>query len=305
MDIKDSTTRNYIWTFLRKYKALAITFVTIPLILNVACYFSIPFFNNAGSSAWLSFWGGYLGSTIMVGITLYVLQEQLKQNQKENRHNRDNNRIENESNRLQSQKIRLQEIELKWFDDLKQACLKLYTAFDNNDVIIASDLDPFTEIFNSQVTQLIARMNEAYFNFHLVVNYHKNIVNTTQVQKIQQFVDEYLSLLSDMNYLHVYAILLRKNLESIDIESREEFNSKCKDYINKYKNKMEIPEITTDRVWDLLLENNFDDIKVIPQILGFLIKRIDNFKMLEVDNSLTELLKAEYKKATVILSNGN
>lgn len=70
MDIKNPTTRNYIWTFLRKYKALAITFVTIPLILNVACYFSIPFFNNAGSSAWLSFWGSYLGSTIMAGVTL-------------------------------------------------------------------------------------------------------------------------------------------------------------------------------------------------------------------------------------------
>ncbi|MDE7413142.1 MAG: hypothetical protein K2N05_05050 [Muribaculaceae bacterium] len=88
MDIKNHTTRNYLWTFLRKYKALAIIFVIIPLILNVACYFSIPFFNNAGSSAWLSFWGGYLGSTIMAGVTLFVLHKQLEQNQFENQQNR-------------------------------------------------------------------------------------------------------------------------------------------------------------------------------------------------------------------------
>ena len=56
----------------------------MPLILGICCYVSIPFFNAAGSQAWLGFWGGYLGSIIMSGVTLYVLDNQLAQNHKEN-----------------------------------------------------------------------------------------------------------------------------------------------------------------------------------------------------------------------------
>lgn len=75
---------NYFKTFVTKYKFVILGLILIPILLGVACYFSVPFFNEAGSSAWLSFWGGYLGSTIMAGITLYVLDKQLAQNHKEN-----------------------------------------------------------------------------------------------------------------------------------------------------------------------------------------------------------------------------
>lgn len=70
--------------YLQKYKAIFVILITIPILLSVACYFSLPFFNEAGSSAWLGFWGGYLGSAIMAGVTLYVLDKQLSQNHKEN-----------------------------------------------------------------------------------------------------------------------------------------------------------------------------------------------------------------------------
>ena len=289
--------------FLRRYKPLVIIFSVIPVFLVIACFFSVPFFNEAGSSAWLSFLGGYLGSAIMAGVTLHVLDKQVKENHKENAQNRQKNTDENNYNRELSSNLRLQEIELKWFDDLKQVCLKLYNAFDNNDVIIASDIDPLTEAYNNRVTQLIARMNETHFNFHLVVNYHKNIANTTAVQKIQQFINEYLSLLADMNYLHLYAVLLKDKMEDIDV-TPEEFVSECKTYIISQKEKMLIPEITTNRVWDLLLANEFCDIKVISKILNRLITRIDNFKMQEVGDTLTGLLKSEFKKATAILPNG-
>ncbi|MBS5527775.1 MAG: hypothetical protein KHX42_06430 [Prevotella sp.] len=75
---------NYIAPFFHKYKLMIMTLICIPLLLSVACYFSVPYFNQAGSSAWLSFWGGYLGSVIMAGITLFVLNKQLAQNHKEN-----------------------------------------------------------------------------------------------------------------------------------------------------------------------------------------------------------------------------
>lgn len=75
---------SYFKTFITKYKFIILGLILIPIILGVACYFSVPFFNEAGSSAWLGFWGGYIGSIIMAGVTLYVLDKQLIQNHKEN-----------------------------------------------------------------------------------------------------------------------------------------------------------------------------------------------------------------------------
>ncbi len=254
------------------------------------------------SEIWLAFFGSFIGSAIMAGITLYVLQEQLQQNQGENRQNRDDNRAENEANRLQSQKFRLQEIELKWFDDLKQACSKLYSAFSSNDVVIASDLDPLSDGFHDEVTRLINRMNDAYFNFQLVVNYHKNIVNRAEANKIKHLVVEYLALLGDMQGLHIYGIHLKKGLEEVDY-SPEELDERFKRFILKSKKGMEFPNITENRVWDLLIDEKFDKLEYIPQILNKLRQRIDKFDMLIVGDSITELVKTEYRKVTEILSN--
>ena len=260
----------------------------------------LPIVGDSGE--WLTFFGSFIGSAIMAGITLYVLQEQLQQNQDENRQNRDDNRTENESNRLQSQKFRLQEIELKWFDDLKQVCSKLYSAFSSNEVVIASDLDPLSDSFHDEVTRLINRMNEAYFNFQLVVNYHNNIVNIAETNNIQHLVEEYLALLSDMQGLHIYGILLKEGLEEIDY-SPEELETRFKGFILKHKKEMEFPNISENRVWNLLIDDKFDKLEYLPQILNILRQRIDNFNMLIVGKAITELVKKEYRKVMEILTN--
>lgn len=301
MNRKDN--HNLFWIFLRKYKIVIGIFVSIPLLLSVACYFSIPYFNNAGSAAWLGFWGGYLGSAIMAGVTLYVLDKQLSQNHEENDKNRKDNITENKSNRALSSNLRLQEIEIRWFEDLKLACIKLYSAFNNDDVVLVSDLDPLTEQFNEKVSQMLTRMNETYFNFQLVVNYHKNIANKEEVMKIQHYVKEYLSLLSDMNSLFVYGLVLKDGLNNIDL-TPEELNSQYRGYILKHKKNMEIPEIKENRIWDLLIDDRFDKIEYLSEVLGILRKRIDHFHMVKVGTSITELVKAEYKKANGIILNG-
>ena len=79
---EENKPKNYFKTFVSKYKFVVLALIVIPILLGIACYFSVPFFNEAGSSAWLSFWGGYIGSTIMAGVTLYVLDKQLAQNHK-------------------------------------------------------------------------------------------------------------------------------------------------------------------------------------------------------------------------------
>ena len=81
---KENKSNLYFKIFVTKYKLIVLALILIPIVLGVTCYFSVPFFNVAGSSAWLSFWGGYIGSTIMAGVTLYVLDRQLAQNHKEN-----------------------------------------------------------------------------------------------------------------------------------------------------------------------------------------------------------------------------
>ena len=256
-----------------------------------------------GNNTRLTFLGNYWGSCISALVTLFVLSRTLRQNHEENENNRQKNAAENQSNREHSSNLRLQEIELKWFEDLKLVCVKLYSAFNNDNVIIASDLDPLDESFNERVTQLLIRMNEAYFNFQLVVNYHKNIVNTAEARKIQHFVQEYLSLLSDMNSLFIYGSMLKDNLNNIDL-SPKEIDIKLKSFICKSKSKMEIPEITDKRVWDLLIDNKFDKIVYMREVLNILRTRIDNFNMLKVGASITEFINAEYKKAKEIISNG-
>lgn len=288
--------------FFKRYWLIMLLLIICPVAVNYIVIIPnfLPIVGDSGE--WLTFFGSFIGSAIMAGITLYVLQEQLQQNQDENRQNRDDNRTENESNRLQSQKFRLQEIELKWFDDLKQVCSKLYSAFSSNEVVIASDLDPLSDSFHDEVTRLINRMNEAYFNFQLVVNYHNNIVNIAETNNIQHLVEEYLALLSDMQGLHIYGILLKEGLEEIDY-SPEELETRFKGFILKHKKEMEFPNISENRVWNLLIDDKFDKLEYLPQILNILRKRIDNFNMLSVGTTITELVKTEYRKVTEILTN--
>lgn len=288
--------------FFKRYWLLMLLLTISPVVVNYIVL-TPNFLPIAGNpETWLAFFGSFIGSAILAGITLYVLQEQLQQNQDENRRNRDDNRNENESNRLQSQKFRLQEIELKWFDDLKQACSKLYSAFSSNEVVIVSDLEPLSDDFHNEVTRLINRMNEAYFNFQLVINYHKNIVSISETNKIQHLVEEYLALLSDMQGLHIYGILLKEGLEEIDY-SPEELETRFKGFILKHKKEMEFPDISENRVWNLLIDGKFDKLEYLPQILTTLRQRIDNFNMLIVGEAITELVKKEYRKVTELLSN--
>ncbi|GEM_PF-6774299 len=285
-------------SFIRKHIWIAIIFALIPLVLSVACYFSIPFFNHAGSSAWLSFWGGYLGSTIMAGITLYVLDKQLKQNHEENENNRKTDRVQNQFNRELTLNLRKQEIELAWFEDLKSACIKLDGAFNNDDVIIASDIDPLSDQFNDTVSKLLTRMNEAYFNFKITISYHKNVTKQIEVLRLERFVAEYISLLSDMNSLHVYGYLLIHALEDIDL-SPEETEVKLKNFILNHKENMSVPEIKDNRVWDLLINNSYDDIESLNKIMTILRNRVDRFHLPDVRLSIINLLNSEYQKARV------
>lgn len=229
--------------FIHKHWKLLLFLLFCPIGINyiVLCPEILPI--TGDSDLWLSFFGSFYGSAIMAGITLYVLQEQLRQNHDENIQNRKENKAENASNRNLTITFHLQEIELKWFEDLKLACVKLDTAFNNTDVTLVRDMNPFSEQFITRVAQLITRMNEAYFNFSLIINYHRHIANRDRIKELERYVSEYLSLLSDMNALFVYGQILKELLDNIDL-SPEEVDTKLKSFIQHHKEKMELKEIT-------------------------------------------------------------
>ena len=268
--------------YLRKYKGVVLALVCIPLLLNLACYFSLPFFNQVGSAAWLGFWGGYLGSAIMACVTLYVLQKQLKQN-----HN------ENETNRNHVQTMHEQEVQERWFNDLKQACIKLTVAFDHNDIIKVRDLDPMSECFRERSTQLLARMNESAFNFEVTFKYYNKESKDSDFGRLIQFSNEYLALLSDMHSLSVYGQLLKEKLDA-DL-TPDEIKNKFRPFIESHKRDLKDSDVK-NRVWDLLLTTQYDKLECVQEVLRSMMKRTDNFKMEVIRDTITSLLSTEYNK---------
>lgn len=268
--------------YLRKYKGVVLALVGIPLLLNVACYFSLPFFNQVGSAAWLSFWGGYLGSAIMACVTLYVLQKQLKQN-----HN------ENETNRNHAQTMHEQEVRERWFNDLKQACVKLVVAFDYNDIIKVRDLDPMSEFFSERATRLLARMTESTLNFEITFRYFKGTLEGDKCKILVRCANEYMALVSDMHALSVYGQLLKEKLDA-DL-TPDEIKNKFRPFIESHKRDLKDSDVK-NRVWDLLLTTQYDKLECVQEVLRLMMKRTDNFKMEVIRDTITSLLSTEYNK---------
>lgn len=271
-----------ILVFLRKYGGVLFAFVSIPLLLNVACCFSLPFFNQVGSAAWLSFWGGYLGSAIMACVTLHVLRKQLSQNHDEN-----------ENNRNHAQTMHEQEVQERWFNDLKQACVKLAVAFDHNDIIKARDLDPISECFGERTTQLLARMTDSVSNFEITFRYFKGTSEDNNYRVLVRCANEYMALVSDMQALSVYGQLLKEELDA-DL-TPDEIKNKFRPFIENHKRDLKGSDVK-NRVWDLLLTTQYDKLECVQEVLRLMMKRTDNFKMDVIRDTITSLLRTEYKK---------
>lgn len=288
-----------IFDWIDEHKKLSVlTFIIIvlgfPLLVNQLSLWEAKCDVFGYPSDWLSFWGTYLAAIASFGMII-ISAISIHRNSDENKQNRENNKAENQFNRLQNEKLRAQEIELKWFEDLKNACIKLDIAFNNDDVILLEDIDISSELFNNKVTQLLTRMNEAYFNFRLTIDYHGNVVQQTEVQRLRHFVAEYISLLGDLNSLFVYGYLLKEQLNNIDLQ-KEEIEANLKRYILDNKNKMDVHEVKQNRVWNLLLNNRYDRLEYINEVLNIMCKRIDNFNIIKVREAINMILKAEYAK---------
>lgn len=129
--------KRYWWVFV-----VVILIILMPVGLNFVLSRSTPYgYSIIGKATdWLNFWGGYLGSVIMAGITLYVLNKQLKQNHEENEVNRKANEQVNEQNRQLQIKVLEYQQQMQWLNSFRQVSGQYVQLYSANDLIAIANV---------------------------------------------------------------------------------------------------------------------------------------------------------------------
>lgn len=209
--------------YIRKYKAIIITLILIPIVLSVACYYSIPFFNEAGSSAWLSFWGGYIGSTVMAGVTLYVLHAQLEQNH-----------LENQQNRNLQNKLMLYQIgndNLKLFKEASNLFCKTLNYNNLVEIVNVFILESQSPI--DRIKQEFANTTEVerLSNFYIIAEPSKHFLELIDEQ--DKVIGYYNEILMDFEVVVSYLNLTTSYIKN-NILTDKHSSSSLKDIISQY-----------------------------------------------------------------------
>lgn len=112
-----------------------ICLVIIPISIN-KLILKPRLFETIGTGVdWLSFWGGYIGAIISVGVAFAILHIQRKDNEKQNEENRTENKKQNEANRTLQINVLKHQQKTQWLNELKGKCLEYYLGFDINALI--------------------------------------------------------------------------------------------------------------------------------------------------------------------------
>lgn len=271
---KQDQQKSYLLDFIRKYKAVIVILILIPIVLGVACYYSVPFFNEAGSSAWLSFWGGYIGSTIMAGVTLYVLHAQLEQNHLENQENRnvqneliryqignDNLKSFKEASNLFCKTLNynnLVEIVNIFILESKSPIDRIKQEFANTTevnrlskfYIIAEPSKHFLELIKEQ-DQVLGYYNEILMDFEVVVSYLN--LTTSYIKN---------NILTDKHSSSYLKDIISQNYPSLDTQDP-------KKWLNTVLTKrLEIvnPKFL-ERTWELISNVHLEELKRLKSLL--------------------------------------
>ena len=131
--------------WIKKHIALIIAIVLIialilPLGINALYLISTDCEVLHKPSEWTMFWGSYLGAIISAGVAFIILHIQRKDNEKDNNDNRENNKTQNEANRQLQLNIMRYQQEIHWLDNFRSASLEYCHAFNNNDVVLVTNL---------------------------------------------------------------------------------------------------------------------------------------------------------------------
>lgn len=197
--------------WIKKHTTLFVVIViafalVLPIGVNALYFIDTDYEILHKPSEWTTFWGGYLGSIISAGVAFAILYIQRKDNEKDNEDNRKSNKAQNDTNRQLQLNIMRYQQEIHWLDNLRDACLKYCHAFNNNDVVLVTNLmwDNPKEAFNI-LKMLYDKLgtSEACFSF-LCKNDDEGIALKSDIIKKHQLYQQFLD---DIQWVVLYFTL--------------------------------------------------------------------------------------------------
>ena len=194
--------------WIKKHTTLLVVIIIAFALVLPICINALYFVNTDCEilhkpSEWTTFWGSYLGAIISAGVAFIILHIQRKDNEKDNNDNRENNKTQNEANRQLQLNIMRYQQEIHWLDNFRSASLEYCHAFNNNDVVLVTNLmwenpkDAF-KILKTLYDKLGA--SEAHFSF-LCKNDDKGSILKSDVFKTHLLHQQ---LLDDIQWVVLY-----------------------------------------------------------------------------------------------------
>lgn len=256
--------------------------IILPIIINWLIL-KPSIFEYVGTGVdWLLFWGGYVGAIISAGVAFLILAIQYKQNRKENKKNRD----------LQINILKYQQ-EMQWFNELKSKCIDYYNTFDQNDVINLCNLihkNKKETILEAEelINELINRNNKVTFALEFLFTKERDEEETKILLKLKEYNLAFKALICDTQFL---VRILKKNEDPNQLFM----------YIDDYRNENRIPQVTENRLVDIV--NNYESF-FSTKYTGFinqLFKARKNFHSTLIQGTLSELINYEENKINKII----
>lgn len=274
----------------------------IPALINFLILQPSIFEFVGKGTDWLMFWGSYLGAVISAGVAFIILYIQRIDNEKQNNDNKElneRNRINNEKQNNLNRQLQIKVIEFQqkrqWLIELKSICVDYYNIFDQNDIIDLCNLvvkknNESLERAENLLTTFIDRNNKVVFALEFHFTKEKDETETKLLSELNKYNLVYKALIHDVQFLV-------KNIKfNNDINPNNLFTE-----IESYKKIYRIPEVTENRIWDILSKY---DTFYVTDYYNFVIKLFDtrkNFHSTLIQNTLAGLISYEETKINKIL----
>ena len=256
--------------------------IILPIIINWLIL-KPSIFEYVGTGVdWLLFWGGYVGAIISAGVAFLILAIQYQQNRKENKKNRN----------LQINILKYQQ-EMQWLNELKSKCIDYYNVFDQNDIINLCNLihkNKKETILEAEelINELINRNNKVTFALEFLFTKERDEEETKILLKLKEYNLAFKALICDTQFL---VRILKKNEDPNQLFM----------HIDDYRNENRIPQITENRLVDIV--NNYESF-FSTKYTGFinqLFKARKKFHSTLIQGTLSELINYEENKINKII----
>ena len=270
-----------------------ICIVGIPILINILILKPRLFDIVGTSTDWLSFWGGYLGAIISAGVAFAILCIQRQDNEKQSKKNRDENEIQNKSNRqLQLNVIKYQQ-QVQWLNELKSKCIEYFNAFDQNDIINLCNLIHKNKKETIQEAEdlikiLINNNNKVTFALEFLFSKERDEKEKNILSALQKYNLAYKALIYDVQFI-------------IRILKKHEDPNQLFLYIDDYRNENKIPQITENRLVDIINDYSSLFLTKYTDFINQLFGARRNFHSILIQNTLSELVSYEENRINKII----